>query len=197
MKKIISIISILVFGFTVNSIAQKKITLQSGNNSSFYSTIHSAILNAVNGDIIYIPGGSYVIPSLVINKGVQIFGAGHYPDSTQATGQTVLTGEVRIVSGADNGSLQGCYILGNVYFGNNAGDQTVNNFGISRCNMSSLHISFDGSSTSNSTNIFIPENVILGAINGGNCINTLYKKNVANGKINWHSASVFENNIFQ
>jgi len=160
--------------------AQKKVTLQSGNNASFYSTIDSAILNAVNGDIIYIPGGSYVIPSLVINKGVQIFGAGHYPDSTSATGQTVLTGEVRIVSGADNGSLQGCYILGSVFFGTTGADQNVNNFGISRCNMANLYISYDGNATSTSTNLYISENVILGGIWGGNCINTLYKKNIVN-----------------
>lgn len=196
MKKVISILAILILGFTILSNAQKKITLQSGNTASFFSTIDSAMLNAVNGDIIYIPGGSYVIPSLVINKGVQIFGAGHYPDSTAATGQTVLTGEVRIVSGADNGSLQGCYILGGVYFGLSAADQTVNNFGISRCNMANLYISFDGNATNNSTNIYISENVILGGIWGGNCINTLYKKNIVGSRLYSHAASVFENNIF-
>lgn len=196
MKKIISILSILLICSSINLMAQKKVTLQSGNNASFYSTIDSAILNAVNGDIIYIPGGSYVIPSLVINKGVQIFGAGHYPDSTSATGQTVLTGEVRIVSGADNGSLQGCYILGSIFFGTTGADQNVNNFGISRCNMANLYISYDGNATSTSTNLYISENVILGGIWGGNCINTLYKKNIVNGRLYNHAASTFENNIF-
>lgn len=196
MKKLTLILGILSVMLSMNTNAQKKITLQSGSNSSFYSTIDSAMLNAVNGDIIYIPGGSYVIPSLVINKGVQIYGAGHYPDSTQATGQTVLTGEVRIVTGADNGSLQGCYIMGNVVFGNNVGDQTINNYGISRCSMANLYISFDGTTTSNSTNIYISENVILGGIWGGNCINTLYKKNIVNARLYNHAASVFENNLF-
>ncbi len=195
MKKAMSVLSFFIITFSMSLSAQKKITLQSGNTATFYSTIDSAILNALNGDIIYIPGGSYVVPSLVINKGVQIYGAGHYPDSTQATGQTVLTGEVRIVSGADNGSLQGCYIIGDIIFGNNTANQTVHNFGISRCNMSSLAVSYDGSTTSNSTNIYISENVILGSVLGGNCVNTLYRKNIINGFINHHSASVFENNI--
>lgn len=196
MKKLIALLSIILIGFSMNSFAQKKIALQSGSTSTFYSTIDSAILNAVNGDIIYIPGGSYFIPTLVINKGVQIYGAGHYPDSTQATGQTVLTGDVRILSGADNGSLQGCYIMGSVVFGNTVADQTVNNYGISRCSMANLVISFDGTTTSNSTNIYISENVILGSVYGGNCINTLYRKNIINGFVNTHSASVFENNVF-
>lgn len=195
MKKQI-ILTWVLMAILVNVFGQKKITLQSGNNASFYSTIDSAILNAANGDIIYIPGGSYVIPSLVIDKGVQIFGAGHYPDSTSATGQTILTGEVRILTGADNGSLSGCNILGNVFFGSNATNQTVNNFGISRCSMSTLHISYDGQTLNNSTNLYISENVILGAIYGANCINTLYKKNIVNGRLYNHSSSVFENNIF-
>ncbi|MBK7689935.1 MAG: hypothetical protein IPJ31_02045 [Bacteroidetes bacterium] len=195
MKKSIFIISILCIVFSFKTYAQKKISVQSGNNTSFYATVDSAVLNAQNGDIIYIPGGSYVISSLLINKGVQIFGAGHYPDSTAATGQTILTGDVRILSGADNGSISGCNILGNVFFGTNVGDQTVNNFGISRCKMNSLHISHDGQATTNSSNIYISENVILGNVFGGNCINTLYKKNIINGLLHAHSASVFENNI--
>jgi len=194
MKPIFSTFTLLLLSLSL--FAQKKITLQSGNNSTFYSTIDSALLNAVNGDLIYIPGGSYVIPSLVINKGVQIFGAGHYPDSTLATGQTILSGEVRILSGADNGSLSGCYIQGSVFFGTSAADQTVNNFGINRCSMNSLHISFDGNSTTNSMNLYVSENVIRGSVYGGNCINTLYRKNIINGILQAHSSSVFENNLF-
>lgn len=196
MKTLFFKLTIILLGITLAAGAQKKIALQSGNTATFYSTIDSAIYNAVNGDIIYIPGGSYVIPTLIINKGVQVFGAGHYPDSTTATGQTVLTGDVRIVSGADNGSLQGCYILGSVFFGTNASDQTVHNFGLSRCNMAHLYLSFDANSSNASTNIYISENVILGSVNGGYCQNALFKKNIMNGRMYNHMASVFENNVF-
>lgn len=52
---------------------QRAITVQSGINASSYTTIDSALVNAVDGDHIYIPGGVYQVNNLTIDKSVFMF----------------------------------------------------------------------------------------------------------------------------
>lgn len=126
-----------VFVLLVNEIiAQKIISRESNGNSYFYTDIQTAIDASVNGDVLYLPGGSFS-GDIIIDKGISIIGAGHVPDSTIATHSTKIIGNVYIIEGADNGVLSGVFIHYGLRFGyeNINAESNVNNYSINRVNM--------------------------------------------------------------
>jgi hypothetical protein len=65
------------------------------NTNSVYTTWDATYAQAVDGDNIYLPG--VTIPNAItIAKILNIYGAGHYPDSTTATGKTIMIGPITI-----------------------------------------------------------------------------------------------------
>lgn len=199
MKTIFSIIFTGLFGTL--SHAQSMIALESGSNTSFYTNLEDAVTASTNGDIIYLPGGSFtpVGNELSIDKNIDIIGVGHYPDSTLATGQTILNGSVRIKTGADGGSLQGIYITGSVFFGSDAANQVINGYSISRCFVSSnLCLAYNLSSLNPTTqNINISENVLVGHVLFANATNLNISKNVFQSYVaKTTSQALFSNNVF-
>ena len=106
MKRLFTLITICMLGIQSLS-AQELIAVNHlAGGSEFFTRLDSAVVHSANGDYIYLPGTALMnIGNLVIDKGVHIIGAGIYPDSCFATGTTFLTGNITIVSGADNGSL--------------------------------------------------------------------------------------------
>ena len=126
---------------------------------------------------------------------------GHYPDSTLATNFTYLNGNIFIVSGADTGLLSGFNLNPQyyIYFGTTASNQVVNNFTIKRCNITTLYLSYNGSTTTNSKNFTIEENVINN-IYGGNALSFIISKNIVSGTLyyfsNTNGQCFFNNNIF-
>lgn len=197
--------SILLFITSIVSItytySQNVIVVQNNTQESFYTNIDSAITHATSGDFIYLPGGSFT-PSggiLQIDKKINIIGAGHFADSSRATGQTIINGTVKIITGADGGLLQGLYINGEVYFGTSTNDDDTNGYSISRCYISGL---FSTSSTSSSINtltenINISENVLNGYINLSNAKNIFLNKNILLSYIKQADGQVVcRNNLF-
>ena len=176
--------------------SQNLITVEHSGASTFYQSLDSALAHSVNGDNVYLPGASYNIGTLNIEKGIHITGAGCNFDSTLATGATIFLGTLKINTGSDNGSLEGIYINGDIYFGTNSGNQEIHNYSVRRCYMNNLNLSFDGVSQTASSNLFISENIIKGNISGGNAQNVEVSKSILENTINnFNGNAVFSNNI--
>jgi len=104
---------------------------------------------------------------------------------------------LQILSGSDNGSIEGVYVNGSIYFGTTPSDQTVSMFSINRCVMNNVYLSYNGSASTASTYLSLSENIIKGAINGGNAQNVEISKCIIEGSINnFNGNSIFSNNIF-
>lgn len=108
--------------------AQKLIALHHGGTASFYTTLPDAYNAAMNGDTIYLPGGSF--GGITLQKSLTLIGVGHHPDSTSATGQTVLTSSLYIYTGSDNSIISGIWFNSNIY-----SDGNVSNITIYRCHL--------------------------------------------------------------
>lgn len=180
------------------SFGQKLVNLVHNGTSTFYtgnSPVNDAVTAAQSGDTIYIPGGGFTINTLNIDKTLSIFGVGYDSDSTLATGNTQLNGSIVLKQGADNSFLQGFYLSGNITFGTNSSDQIVNNVTISRINLSSLYLSYNGSDVSASNNILITENWFRGTVSAGYVSGLVISKNFISQGFVYASNCLFTNNI--
>lgn len=120
MKKIKSILAItFAFGTITSVYSQIAVTLHHLGTTQIFSG-SQPFLNAYNaasaGDTIYLPGFNFsnAQPSS-IDKEIHLIGTGHFPDSTQATGRTILSG-LNIKDGADKSHFEGIYFTGSLSF---------------------------------------------------------------------------------
>lgn len=179
---------------------QHQFAVESNGNTTIFSNFDAALTASVDGDIIYLPGGSFTPSGGLINisKRLHIVGAGHYPDSTSATGQTIINGGIRILSGADNGTLEGIYIQGDVAFGIAAENQVIDGYSIKRCFVNNTvelgHIFYtDNSATQN---LFFYENIFNSPINFCFIKNSVFSKNIFRQNLyNLNGQVTFRNNI--
>lgn len=195
MKKILFFIA-LAFSTTVFS--QAVFVVQNATSSSAHSTLEAAITAAVDGDYIYLPGGSFGVGNLSVNKRVHIFGAGHYPDSTQATGRTALSGNIYFVTGSSNSVLQGVYLSGDIFMGSTADNGVVSNILISRCNVNTINLSYSASLTNyGAENIFIKDCIIRSYIYGASTQGVVVESSIITLQIKYFNSNAeFRNNIF-
>ena len=107
MKRIIPFICLLAF--SVLSFAQQApiAIVSSSGTTRLTSTLDSAAILAQDNDIIYLPGGNFA--GAGFTKKVTVIGVGHNPDSTSATGRTVVTGSIFFSGGAEGSVLDGVY----------------------------------------------------------------------------------------
>lgn len=177
--------------------SQSAVTLQRGEQAQFFSSFTEALAAAQQGDVMYLPGGTFNIGNVIINKKISIVGAGHYPSHTAATGITYLSGSVYLVSGADSTMLQGFYLTGDIRLGSTGENQEVHFINISRCSFNDLYLSYNGYSETSATMISISENVIRGGISGGYAQHVLINKNLVGITIaHFNQNANFSNNIF-
>lgn len=156
MKKLSLLFSLLFIAY--GSFAQsKKVALQHAGNTTLFignNGLVDAVNAAVSGDTIYLPGGYWTATN--IGKKLVIYGAGHYPDSTQVTEATHITGGFTFVAGSDSSFIQGCDINGDVNV------QSTSYVTLSRCIFNSSTI------TATSDYVSYNENVIRNVININN-----------------------------
>ncbi|KAF0130023.1 MAG: hypothetical protein FD155_1809 [Bacteroidetes bacterium] len=204
MKKFIFITTFFFTYLTQVSVSQNLIAVQNGGNPNFYIDINAAITNALPGDTIYLPGGSFSL-SIPINKELHLVGVGSHPDSTSATNRTIIGGPIYLETGADYGSITGCYI--NVYCYSGCGpcfyvNGTIIQYLITRCYFHS-GIMFDAEAS----NFLIINNIIgsygQGCLYGGSYSIQLKGSNhlVANNLIlasisDFNAGNLYKNNIF-
>jgi hypothetical protein len=185
----------IVFSVSINLQAQNKITLSHQGIPAFFTNLSTALTSAANGDTLYLPGGT-IQPSasdITINKSVHIVGTGHYPDSTAATGRTIIT-TLRYLTGSGGGSIQGCAIT-NLYIGY-AANQNITGLSVTRCTIGLCRLGNDNISTID--NIYLTDNVFTGTLAVHSSYpNILILRNIINGGSGLSGLGLFiKNNIF-
>lgn len=191
------LLSIFLAGF-FTSIAQNVFTLDGASGTRVYSNIDSALKYSADGDYLYLPAGNISKPAgFMVKKKLNIIGAGHYPDSTQATGQTVITGNLHFWTESSGSVLQGVYISSNIYFGVDPASAAAKNILISRCNVQTIHLSEDGSSNRGAENVFIKDCVIRDAILFAYVKNVVVENSIIEGTLVHGDGQItIRNNIF-
>ena len=196
MKKVF-LMAIGVFLSTF-AFSQNLITVQHLGTASFYNNYNDAFTNALDGDTLYFPGGIYSIGTLNISKRLHVYGVGHYPDSSLATGITQFNGTIKLFTGADSSLFTGIYLNGDFYLGTNALNQEIHNLTIRRCWSSNIYLSYNGSTATPSSDIHIEENVV-GRIYGGYATDVYVEQNFLSSNMYYFNGSginTFRNNIF-
>jgi hypothetical protein len=167
-RKTLIILTLLAGLSIITADAQKRVVLQSMGEMTTFSTANSfidAYNAAVDGDTIYLPGLEYAPPS-PFNKRLVVFGTGHHPTFTGATGRTSLTG-LSFGSGAAGSHIEGILVKGNVVFAN---DTKIDNVTLKRLHITG-YISIAGTNPdNNSDNLSIIE-CISGDFNAQNTKN--------------------------
>lgn len=154
---------------SVNALlAQNKVALHSNGVSSFFtgaSPLQEAYIAAIDGDTIYLPGGTYALPAN-IDKRIVVYGNGVHPDYTTVMGKTILTGDINLYSGAAKSHFEGLSLSRLNYHA--VADSVV----VKRCQLTSVIF---GGHASVGTQII--ENVIEG-IAGTGSVNTVIANNI-------------------
>ncbi len=135
---------------TKNILAQNPVaTLEhNGTTQVFYGS--NALVDAyqvsVNGDEILLSTG-FFSPPVLIEKGIKIIGAGHFPDSANVARRTTISGNINISgNGADSLHLEGLFVNSSINFY----DLPTNNVTVLRCGLSGIN--FNSSSIANGKN---------------------------------------------
>jgi hypothetical protein len=180
MKTIFKTILASFLLFNLSAQAQQKVALHHNGITTIFGgsdPFTDAYNASANGDTLYLPGGTIPYPA-TINKSLVIIGAGHYPDSTMATGKTVLTGNLTISQDADNLWLEGFELTGSILFTNN---HKVDSVTIKRCKFNA--IDYYGIGTTPCLNNNLLENIITGSVTLTNATSSMLSNNVINGQI--------------
>jgi hypothetical protein len=215
MKKFFFNIFLYLMFFTYLTFGQNVITLQKQNGTILiYSTLDTILKFADNNDFIYFSGGTYNVEGINIEKKLSIFGCGHYPDSSDATGKTIFNGNLTITTGSNGGILEGIFFNNGITFSG-----SINTFFIQRCYLNYLKVSYSSSVeeiniieniiesffceyyNSSIKNCKFKKNIFIGGTIGGSCIiDYAYISNniflTTNNSSFYTSNSTFKNNIF-
>lgn len=196
MKTLLSLFLVIAFTLTVS--AQAVIVVQNTTETRTFQTLNAAVEAAVNGDNIYMPGGSFVVNSLIINKRLNIIGAGHVPDSTRATGQTLVHGNIHFVTGSDYSTIQGIFFSNTIHMGYDSSNGNVSNILISRCNMEQLIFSSHSNmSDLGANNIHVKDCIIRTSMHCNNSQNQVIDNCIIGWSVNnINGGFTFNNCIF-
>lgn len=192
MKKTI-LASVLVL-FAIQLVAQQRVALHSNGTTTIFggaTPFVSAYDAAQPGDTLYLPGNSLTVPP-VINKQLTIYGAGHYPDSTQATNKTLLSSALTISENADSLFLEGVEVIGGISFTTN---HKVDYVVISRSKFDFL--TYGGSQATPCEYNTIKECVIDDHVYLDNAQSCLVTNSIIKGRIHNGNNNAISNNILQ
>jgi len=197
MKNLYFFVLFIALFASLGTHAQKLIAVQNNTTPFFYTSLDSAIVHAVDGDTIFLPGGNFPLGNTTIAKQLHIIGVGHHPDSSIATNPTniVPASPLKILTGASGGSIIGIRLFGNytpINFGTSNSNSNINGFTIGNCYLGAIYISYGGES-----NILFYGNILgpLSATTSFYSHNRFYN-NVFKDYIFIGSDMYFSNNIF-
>ncbi len=155
------------------------------------TALATAYTAAQNGDTLYLSGGNFTPPA-IIDKQLTIFGAGHYVDSTLATGKTFINGVLQFGGNADQTYLEGFEINGNLSF---TTDSSLNNVTIKRCKING-NIDIAGNLSHPSSNLALIGNVFMGQVNIANTTNVMIANNIFSSVLRNTNGNLINNNLF-
>lgn len=191
-------LTILVFLLQIAIFSQVKIVAlhhigsatQYFTNEANAQPFQLAYAAAVDGDTIYIPGGTFAPPA-AFNKRLAVYGAGHFPSATDVTQTTKISGNFNLADLADGSHLEGLLFQGTINYPN----ESVNNLTFKRCYMSS-NISAPSTSGNFSLKNNFFENVFQGDIDFNNLRSYLFDNNFVRGASYNLIMGMFRHNIF-
>jgi hypothetical protein len=182
-KIILSLLFVMAAGAIAN--AQQIAVVAPGGATSLYTSLDTAIIQAVAGSTVYLPDGGFQVKNETkITKKLTIIGVGHRADNEN--GSTMISGNLYFEGGADNSALMGVNLSENVYIG--TGELAVNHFLLRYCNVNTVQVL-----NSNCQNIVINQNYIRNSSNGGNSA-VKFTNNVLHSIVNVNSG-VIDHNI--
>jgi hypothetical protein len=191
MKNVILISLFLLIG-TCNIMAVPLyFTVQNGETATHYASLTAAITAAPSGSTVLIPNGDITSGTITINKKLNLVGTGHYPNTGS---RTILRCSIILTLGADSGSIQGIYLDGDLRFGNSGVSDSVADYKIFRCRISTLYLGYD-EAYPNVNNINIIE-CLINTIYGYNSENCYLIKNYVAGLVYGLDNAQLLNNIF-
>ncbi|MCG8581282.1 MAG: hypothetical protein MI866_15275 [Bacteroidales bacterium] len=164
------------------TLIQAQVTFIVENNTSTqaFPTLQEAIDGATDGDILYLPGGSFPSPGSV-GKSLTWIGTGHYPSSTQATSKTQITGTITLLETADNTHFEGIHFTAHVYLGASNETTNVDHVTIKRCRIDgNLRLKYN--STPARTDFIMSECITMGEIQGNQATHALIEKTILSGR---------------
>lgn len=159
------------------------------NGSNAFINAHNA---ASSGDTIYLSGGTFYA-GISITKPLYIYGAGHYLDSTQATGKTILNGDLLIREHTDGLHIEGIELTGYFRFYFNTPD-TVNNVSIAYSKISG-NIDLGYLTTTYTNNFVLMRSVVLGGIDFTRATNAAVFNSIIQNRCTHSNGVNYENNI--
>lgn len=85
------------------------VIVENGVSPELYTDLQTAISAAQSGDKLYLSGGIHNMDGddVIVDKPLEIIGAGFDIDTLVATGATIIRGDLTLVTGADNCILRG------------------------------------------------------------------------------------------
>ncbi|MFV0570895.1 MAG: hypothetical protein ACK5M1_00495 [Xanthomarina gelatinilytica] len=192
MKKIISLIALMVFGLTQ---AQTILIVDNNNNidtspSHMYNTFNAAIAAASNGDIIYVQPSVTNYGNVNISKEVSVYGMGHTPELN--AGRSATFGSITISN--SNVKLAGIQSNNAINITGTVQDIIIENNSLNNVYLNSAV----------TTNLTLQGNIIDGNLglspNNNNSVNTTITHNFfettpQNGISYLNSTTIFNNNI--
>lgn len=192
MKKIFCLVAVALSIISVK--AQKVVSLHHNGIATMFNSgtpVIDAYAAAADKDTIYIPGGYFSFPG-TIAKRLVIIGAGHYPDSTQATTKTIINGGFTFTAGSDSSFISGIEVSGAINFDYWS---IIKGVRITRARFSSSSI--NGNSTYPKTGLIFHESIFSYIDGGGvapyltvsNCIVTNWIGNISGN-------ALIQNNVF-
>jgi hypothetical protein len=190
MKKTIFILAIIACAISSNA---QIIALHSASGVQIFqgnNALTTAYTAAQNGDTLYLSGGSFTAPAN-FDKQLMIFGAGHYGDSTIATGKTYISSNFTLSENADMFYLEGVEITGVFTITTN---HSVNNVIIKRCKINGAFNAL-GNLTNPTNNLSLIGNVLLSRINVENIQNSILSNNIISNTFQGSNGNMISNNI--
>jgi len=192
MKKIFLISILIVISMTMYG---QKVALHTAsgvqifNGSNAFVNAHNA---ASSGDTIYLSGGTFYAPSS-ITKTLYIYGAGHYLDSTQATGKTFISGNLILDRNTDGTYIEGIDLTGEVRLQFSSAD-TVSNITLAYCKISgNINLSYNSNTYTN--NFVLIRSVVIGDINFTRATNAAVFNSILQNRCISSNGVNYENNI--
>lgn len=189
-KKII--IASLLFAVSILTIkAQYNFVVQNGS-ALVFNTLQEAYDNASAGDTIYLPGGSFTMPT--IDKSLVWIGVGYHPDSTAATYFTRINNAVTFSGNCDSTYITGVHFISNVNFGTNG--QNATDIEMFRCRVGgTINLKYNDN-IEVLLNDNISESIVDGNIVAGYGSNVIIEKCIVRGVLSYFRSSYMNHCIF-